>query len=203
MLQLLLHYLINTLLLLLFLNAFQLSAQEDTIIDSEISFEESVSGKDFPSEIRKNLVLIEVYYYSFDKRHHKGQLLIHKSIEKDIKEIFEFIRNSKFPVNKVVPVSEYGWSDKSSVLDNNTSAFNYRNVMGTKKLSSHSTGKAIDINPLLNPHIKKGNASREYDPRKPGTLTRDSELVKIFIKKGWQWGGNWRSSKDYQHFEKK
>lgn len=193
----------NILMFLVFLNVFQITAQEETIIDSDLSFDKSVSGIDFPSEIRKNLVLIEVYYYSFDKKFHKGQLLIHKSVEKDIKEIFEFIRDSKFPVNKVVPVSEYDWSDKSSVLDNNTSAFNYRNVMGTKKLSSHSTGKAIDINPLLNPHIKKGTAARPYDPRKPGTIIKNSELVKIFIKKGWQWGGNWRSSKDYQHFEKK
>lgn len=203
MLKLFSKYFRNFPLLLVFLNTFQLKAQEEIIIDSDLSFEESVSGIDFPSEVRKNLVLTEVFYYSFDKKLHKGQLLIHKSVEKDIKEIFEFIKNSKFPVNKVVPVSEYGWSDKSSVLDNNTSAFNYRNVMGTNKLSSHSTGKAIDLNPLLNPHIKKGTSTRPYDPRKPGTITRNSELVKIFIKKGWQWGGNWRSSKDYQHFEKK
>jgi hypothetical protein len=27
--------------------------------------------------------------------------------------------------------------------------------------------------------------------------------VKLFKKLGWTWGGDWKSTKDYQHFEKK
>jgi len=27
-------------------------------------------------------------------------------------------------------------------------------------------------------------------------------VVKTFIRLGWDWGGNWKSLKDYQHFEK-
>jgi hypothetical protein len=112
---------------------------------------------------------------------------------------------TKFPVNKVVPVSVYNWSDSLSMSDNNTSAFNYRKVKGTHKYSSHSTGKAIDLNPQLNPQEKGGKinpAGTTYNPDRPGTLTRNSHIVKFFIQKGWKWGGNWKSSKDYQHFEK-
>ena len=50
-----------------------------------------------------------------------------------------------------------------------------------KVLSAHSYGLAIDINPLQNPHIKvkavqplKG----KYDKNKPGTILRDSKLVR-------------------------
>jgi hypothetical protein len=28
-------------------------------------------------------------------------------------------------------------------------------------------------------------------------------LYRLFINHGFEWGGNWRSKKDYQHFEKK
>jgi hypothetical protein len=28
------------------------------------------------------------------------------------------------------------------------------------------------------------------------------KVIDIFKKYGWKWGGNWRSSKDYMHFEK-
>jgi peptidoglycan LD-endopeptidase CwlK len=180
--------------------------QDDyVVIDSNISFEKAVEGISFPASILKTLVLIDVLYYSFDGKLHKGQLLIHSSLEKDIQEIFRFIKESKFPVAKVIPVSEYGWNDSLSMADNNTSAFHYRHVKGTRVLSSHSTGRAIDINPLLNPQIKNGKAypsNSEYDPSVPGTITRNSELVELFLKKGWHWGGSWRSTKDYQHFEK-
>jgi len=88
---------------------------------------------------------------------------------------------------------------------NNTSAFNYRNIKGTDRLSKHSYGIAIDINPLFNPFVKKNSVEPEgakYIPSRKGTLTGSSEVVKIFKSYGWQWGGDWNRGKDYQHFEK-
>lgn len=79
-------------------------------------------------------------------------------------------------------------------------------IKGTKIKSYHSYGLAIDINPLQNPQIKRGKVFPDnafYNPTKPGTITKDSKIVKEFLKRGWSWGGNWRSSKDYQHFEKR
>lgn len=179
---------------------------DEPIIDSNYSFEEAVAGKDIPKEILNKLVLVQVEYYSFDKKLHQGQLVVNKNVENEIKEIFEFIKISKFPVNKVVPISRYGWSDEKSMKDNNTSSFNYRNVRGQKVLSAHSYGLAIDINPKQNPHVKGKlilPSDGRYDKSAPGTITKDSQLLKEFKKRGWQWGGAWRSSKDYQHFEKK
>ena len=88
---------------------------------------------------------------------------------------------------------------------NNTSSINYREVTGGKKLSNHGLGFAIDINPLLNPYIKNELTlpiGSVYNPEKSGTLTADHIVVKTFLKLGWEWGGNWQSLKDYQHFEK-
>lgn len=178
----------------------------NVIIDCDYSFEEAVNGIEIPSSILKQISIVGVEYYSFDGQLHRGQILINKKAAKDIVEIFELIKASRFTVAKVIPVVKYNWNDDSSMNDNNTTAFNYRKVKNSNVLSAHSYGLAIDINPIQNPHIKGKSIqplNGRYDPKIKGTILRDSKLVKEFIKRGWQWGGRWRSSKDYQHFEKK
>ena len=175
------------------------------VTDCNYTFKEATSGIEIPKSILKQLTLLEVEYFSFDGNLHKGQIVINKSVLSDIKEIFAFIKKTKFPVNKVIPIVKYSWSDEKSMNDNNTSSFNYRKVKGQKVLSAHSIGLAIDINPLLNPQYKHQSVfppKGKYDAKKPGTILSGSELVKEFQKRGWQWGGYWHSSKDYQHFEK-
>lgn len=187
------------------LTLFAQSNSDKIIIDSDLTFEESTAGISIPASVKNYLVLIEVQYYSFDDKLHQGQLLVHKSVASDLKEIFEIIKEIKFPIHKVVPIVKYGWNDEESMLANNTSCFNYRKIKGVDIFSYHAKGLAIDINPLLNPHIKNNKlipTSAIYDKTKPGTLTDSSRVVKEFKKRGWHWGGNWRSSKDYQHFEK-
>ncbi len=176
------------------------------VIDSNIAFEEAVAGISIPQNILENLRLVDVYYYGFDDKLHKGQLVVHKEIVLDMIEIFEIIRESRFPIGKVIPISKYGWSDENSMKDNNTSAFNYRFISGSRVISNHAAGLAIDINPALNPYIKNGSSFPEnsiYDTSKAGTIISGSQLVKEFKQRGWDWGGHWKSLKDYQHFEKK
>ncbi|RPI64134.1 MAG: M15 family peptidase [Ignavibacteriales bacterium] len=192
-------------------NNFQIILEKTThkqeiILDCNYTFEEAIKGIEIPNSISKQLTLISVEYYSFDDRLHKGQLVVNKKAAKDIEEIFNFIKESKFPIAKVIPAVKFNWDDDASMNDNNTVAFNYRKVKGSKVLSAHSYGMAIDINPLQNPHIKGKviqPAQGKYNVNASGTIIRDSKLVKEFVKRGWQWGGRWKSSKDYQHFEKK
>ena len=179
---------------------------EFLIIDSQLTFEEAIEGISIPQSIINNLVLVDVFYYSFDGNLHKGQLLINRAVKNDIIEIFEFIKESRFPIDKVIPIAKYDWSDEASLSDNNTTSFNYRFVSGTRIVSNHAYGYAIDINPVQNPYIKRNKIlplGAVYDPDAPGTITRDSQLVQEFKKRGWSWGGDWRSVKDYQHFEKR
>jgi hypothetical protein len=178
----------------------------EVTIDSDLSLQEAMHGKQIPGAVINTLELISVQYYDFGGKLRQGQIVVHKDAVNDIKEIFNFIRDSKFPVEKVVPISEYKWSDEESMKDNNTSAFNYRFVSGTRIHSMHASGLAIDINPLQNPYIKNHIVLPKdavYDTTKPGTLSADSDLVKEFKKRGWSWGGDWKNLKDYQHFEKK
>ncbi|MGE5350634.1 MAG: M15 family metallopeptidase [Acidobacteriota bacterium] len=186
--------------------ALPLSAQEKAVVDSRMTPEEATSGLRIPSYIKKNLRLVDVKYYSFDGKLHAGQVLIRADLAGEIEDIFREIKESRFPIAKVIPIVKYNWSDSLSMADNNTSAFNYRVVKGTKILSAHSTGRAIDINPMQNPQIQKGKASppgSKYDIKIPGTITASSPVVKAFTRRGWKWGATWRSTKDYQHFEKK
>lgn len=175
------------------------------ITDCNYTLTEALSGKDIPKEIENDLRLVQVQYFSFDNKLHTGQLVIHKDLVNDIEWIFEKLKEKKFPIEKVVPVVEYNWSDDFSMANNNTSAFNYRFVANTTKLSNHANGRAIDINPLQNPQIIDGISSPEgavYNPKAKGTITENSIVVKLFKQRGWSWGGDWKTRTDYQHFEK-
>ena len=187
-------------------NTTQLNSSAlEVILDSDYKLEEALYGQRIHSSVKANLTLVNVFYYGFDEKLHQGQLVVHKAVAQDVKEIFEIIRQIHFPIEKVLPICEYKWSDEKSMKDNNTSSFNYRFISGSKILSKHASGLAIDINPKLNPYIKNGTTSPAgsiYKPDAEGTITADSRIVEEFKKRGWTWGGDWQSLKDYQHFQK-
>ena len=184
---------------------------DDPIIDSDITLAEALR-KYSPPDIQARQRLIGVLYYSFDGKVHKGQLVIEERLVEDLREVFRVALKNKFPVGSVIPIShdkfykDGEWNeDEQSMLSNNCSGFNYRTVTHGTKLSNHAYGFAIDINPVQNPYIKGDvilPAGAVYDPGIPGTLTENSPVVKTFKRLGWTWGGNWKTLKDYQHFEK-
>jgi len=145
-------------------------------------------------------------YYSFDGKKHQGQLIVNSDLEDDVYEIFALIEQLKFPVGKVIPVVIYAWDDHKSMAANNTSGFNFRVIEGTTKLSMHSLGKAVDINPVQNPVIYPNGLivpeGAIYEPQKTGTFIAANPIVQEFVKCGWHWGGNFDQPKDYHHFEK-
>lgn len=178
----------------------------NVIIHSNMTFKESIKGSKAPKEFIDSMVLLDVEYYNFEEKLCKGQLVVNKAVEQDIIDAFELIKEIKFPIHKVVPIVEYNWSDDRSMEDNNTSAFNYRFVANTTRLSNHSWGRAIDFNPVQNPAVYKDGSiapkNASYKVNAKGTLTPDHKLVKFFKERGWRWGGDWTSLKDYQHFDK-
>ncbi|GBC60811.1 D-alanyl-D-alanine carboxypeptidase [Desulfonema ishimotonii] len=164
-------------------------------------------GRPIPDRILKTLTLMEIRYYGFDGKVHRGQILIHRDLAPDIRKVFQVAFQEKFPFTSVIPVSHprFEWDDHRSMAANNTSAFNYRNVTGKKRLSRHAFGLAIDINPRLNPYIRGREVlppDARYQPGRAGTLTPDSPVVQTFLQLGWTWGGHWKTLKDYQHFQK-
>jgi peptidoglycan L-alanyl-D-glutamate endopeptidase CwlK len=182
------------------------TSPEEMIVDSRLSFTAAIAGTEAPRTVIEELSLLDVCYVSFDGRVHQGQLVVHRRLQDELAEIFAVIRAIGFPVAKVVPIVQYGWSDEASMAENNTSAFNYRRVAGANRLSRHATGQAIDINPGQNPVIYTDGVSLPpgamYAPRAPGTFTPDSPLLQAFLLRGWQWGGDFQGLKDYHHWEK-
>lgn len=176
------------------------------IVDSELGLSESLRGTEAPEEIIRALVIVPVTYWSFDAILHRGQIIVHEDVALDITEIFSLIQKLKFPVAKVIPIVHYKWDDDRGMADNNTSAFNYRVIYGTEKLSNHSYGRAIDINPLFNPYIARDGSihpkGTTYNINRQGTLRENDKIVSAFLDRGWTWGGHWSDRKDWQHFEK-
>ena len=176
------------------------------VYDSAMTFAEAVSGCTSPETVLAALRLIDVSYYGFDGKLHKGQIVVHYSVEQDIHEIFSLIRKVRFPLNSVIPIVRYNWSDEASMATNNSSAFNYRFVAGTQRLSRHASGLAVDLNPFQNPvSYNSGEIlppGAVYQPETAGTLSESSPIVQAFLQRGWLWGGHFLHVQDYHHFEK-
>lgn len=169
-----------------------------------MSLTDALKGKDIPDDIRATLVLIEVLYVSFADTIERGHLVVHRDLAHEVEDIFSELLADHFPIEKMVPVCEYAWDDDASMADNNSSAFNYRFIAGTDRLSNHSFGRAIDINPKLNPYTQRDGKvvpdGALYDPSVPGTII--PAIAQLFTDRGWTWGGDWINHKDWQHFEK-
>jgi len=181
-------------------------ADEGVIVDSAMDFEQAVAGTAATPEVLDRLRLIDVRYCGFDRRRHQGQLVIHSELAEELQELFQLMEQMRFPVARVVPIVCFGWSDEASMAADNSSAFNYRLIAGTDRLSRHALGRAVDINPRENPAIYPDNrispAGAVRQPEKPGTLTREHPVVRAFQEKGWRWGGEFTNLLDYHHFEK-
>ncbi len=177
-----------------------------SIKDSSMTFEQSIEGTKAPKSIIDSLEIVNVEYYDASGKLRSGQFVLNIAVAQDVKEAFEVLKKTKFPVAKAIPIVEFAWDDNASMNANNSSAFNYRFIAGTERLSHHATGRAIDINPMQNPVIygdgKISPKGAKYNPNVPGTFTADSEIVKFLKSRGWRWGGDWTSFKDYHHFDK-
>lgn len=180
------------------------------IIDSSMTREEALVGPfeiSPPHEVLDVQELVDVYYQSFDGSLHKGQIVVNREVADDVAGLFELIRSIGFPIKSVIPIGDLRFmnDDDRSAYANNSSGFNYRMIAKTDRLSNHSFGRAIDLNPYINPYIREDYSQPEgveYDPQLPGAITSDGPIVEFLKSRGWEWGGDWADRKDYMHFEK-
>lgn len=181
-------------------------SEDGAIVDSALEFAEAVAGSAAPPEVLQGLRLIAVRYRGFDGRCHAGQLVLRRELAEEVQELFALMEGWRFPIRCAVPIVRHGWSDEASMAADNTSAFNYRFIAGTDRLSCHATGRAIDINPFRNPAIypdgRIAPAGARYCPGDPGTFTGGDPVVLAFRERGWRWGGDFTHLSDYHHFEK-
>lgn len=159
-----------------------------------------------------DLRIIEMNHWGFDGAVHEGGLLmVHKDVAVDVVEAFSEMFAAGFPIRRMELIEEYDGSDDASMAADNTSAFNCRPITGSPdRFSIHSYGKAIDINTVENPYVRgttvlppAGAAYLDREDVRPGMIVKNDAVVKAFKDKGFDWGGSWKSLKDYQHFEAK
>lgn len=160
-----------------------------------------------PERLRR----VEVDHIGFDGQPHRGALIMHEDLVGEVVSIFAQLYAARYPIEKIRTVDHYpDADDELSMADNNTSAFNCRGIPGTDKWAQHAYGRAIDLNPLVNPFIdgtgafQPSNAAAYLDRSRtdPGMLHGGDPTVRAFTDRGWQWGGYWRTPIDYQHFER-
>jgi hypothetical protein len=163
----------------------------------------------------QNLRYLWVIHKNFSGQDQRGEIIVHKDVASEVKQIFKELYVIGYPIRKMKLVSDYKGSDWQSIEADNTSAFNCRKATGSKNWSKHSYGKAIDINPIENPYVSRSGhishkASYAYKKRQhknnsaadKAVLLKNDKAVRIFKKYGWKWGGDWSVVKDYQHFSK-
>jgi hypothetical protein len=152
---------------------------------------------------------VDLTYWGFDARPHRGELVVHEDVAAGVVAVFRTLYTARFPIHRMRRVDYYGGSDDASMAYDNTSAFNCRPKTGSATgFSVHSYGKAIDINTVENPYVKgrtvEPAAGAAYLNRanvRRGMIVHGGPIWKAFAAHGFTWGGDWTTLHDYQHFE--
>ena len=165
----------------------------------------------------ERLKLIKFSYLGFDgATHTDGEIMVIDAAAENVLHIFTRLREMGFPIAKARLINHYDGDDDASIADNNTSAFNSRNVAGTNALSLHAYGLAIDLNPVQNPYVQRSAGKLTFSPpagaayanrlkgqpEKRLRLGMAESVIDVFADEGFSvWGGYWKSATDYQHFQ--
>ena len=177
---------------------------------------ERIYGRSFKTDCttpRSELRYLTVLHVDIEGNIRAGELICHRTIAGELLEIFRTLYDAGYPIERMVLIDRYDADDERSMAANNSSAFNFRFISGTTKPSSHSRGLAVDINPLYNPYVVTRNGRTRVEPEAgrpyvdrtaafPYKTERGDRCCQEFLRHGFVWGGDWRSCKDYQHFEK-
>lgn len=157
--------------------------------------------------LSSDLRLVTVTHLGFDGRPRQGELVVHRTQAAAVVDVFRRLYDARFPVQRMETVDRFGGDDDASMAANNTSAYNCRRTTGGTSWSEHAYGTALDLNPVQNPYVSGSfvapEAGRGYLDRsrvRTGMVTAGDVVVRAFAAAGWEWGGDFRSIKDYQHF---
>ena len=175
-----------------------------------------MQGRSYKAECplpRSDLRYVKVLHVDAEGRIRLGELVCHRCVARDLVEIFRRLYDVRYPIERMVLIDDYDADDGASMRANNSSAFNFRYIQHSRSLSKHSLGTAVDINPLYNPYVRRVGGRTVVDPPEaapyvdrtrdfPYKIERDDPCCREFLRHGFTWGGDWKSLKDYQHFEK-
>lgn len=175
-----------------------------------------MKGKSFKEDCtvpRDSLKYVLCLHRDAEGRAVVGEMVVGNRIADRVLAILKELYRCAYPIERMRIVDCWDADDEKSMRANNSSSFNFRTVANSTKVSAHGYGLAVDINPLYNPYYKKlkdgreivqPSCSRKYLNRDDPNpyIIRDGDLCcRLFKQYGFEWGGDWHSCKDYQHFE--
>ena len=153
-----------------------------------------------PAGLRK----VWVTYIDFYGTARSGSIVVHRSIAERTQRAFLALYRMRFRLQGMSPMSVNApWiTDMGTV----TSGYSCRTVAGSKTLSQHAYGLAIDVNPVQNPMVRgtyiDPGTGKDFLARAPYRrgMMHAGGAVRAFTSNGFHWGGRWNSLKDYMHF---
>jgi D-alanyl-D-alanine carboxypeptidase len=155
----------------------------------------------------EDLAWLRLAFWGFDDRRHTGELLVHKEVARDVVSVFERLYQAKFPMEELNIVTRNELDAPPTGDGNETTAFACRATTGGTTFSQHAYGLAVDVNSFQNPYVdgelvlpELASAYLDRDLIRPGMIEESGPVVRAFASIGWEWGGNWETVKDYQHF---
>lgn len=142
-----------------------------------------------------------------------GEMVVAEEIADDLLEIFRELYLDSYPIEKMRLPDYLDADDEMMMRANCTTCFNFRPISGSGKLSRHARGLAVDINSLYNPFQHPVNGKVVVEPATAGVyadraaefpykIEPDDLCVRLFKAHGFTWGGDWKYSKDWQHFQR-
>ncbi|MCL2377343.1 MAG: M15 family metallopeptidase [Defluviitaleaceae bacterium] len=156
------------------------------------------------------LTYLTMSHVDFEGESRVGHMIVAAELGDEVLDIFRELYEARFPIYQMRLIDHYGADDVASMEANNSHAFNFRFIAGTTVVSQHGFGRAIDINPIQNPYVRGDNvlpaAGMGYldrDDVRPGMVVPGCPAYTAFVSRGWTWGGNWTSLRDYHHFERR
>ena len=205
-------------LILVFSSSFAYADVKDGFYMSKINDEifARIKGKSFKDNCtlpREDLRYLHVLHKDLEGNTLEGEMICNVYIAYDVLDILMKLYEAGYPIERMRLVDEYDAVDETSMRDNNSSSFNFRFITHTTRISKHGLGLAVDINTLYNPYVKitadgktilePATAGAYIDRTKdfPYKIDSDDLCYKLFTEHGFKWGGNWKTVKDYQHFE--
>lgn len=177
---------------------------------SEKSFEEMLENADIEDMIKGHYKAFEEITPPLDDvGRARNEALFHKLYGQDAKEIkanleevtwvdgsklyFNKKQNASVQLQKVITELSKLPNSYNKYITNIAGTYNHRYISGTKRLSAHSFGIAIDLNVAQSRYWK-------WDKKYAYSNNFPKAIIDIFERYGFIWGGRWYHY-DTMHFE--
>ncbi len=191
---------------------------------TRMRFDDGVQNKTY-QEMLNNADIEDMFFFDYPKdstfifgdNYDPGRIrdegFLKKMYGRNAKEVSKNLVSINWISNKKLRITRINGIDKKlqkiadeltqkphlkKYLVNSGGTYKWRKISGTNRLSCHSFGIAIDINVKYSAYwkwVKAKNGKRKYQNKIP------YEIVKVFEKHGFIWGGKWTSHFDTMHFE--